>query len=94
MPDSYITSRYENELLDAMMSEINEPSLPLYATTAYIYRDSYDMKKMLKEWWYGTSRYHTIDQIWLPYALSQSPCKVSVIPDNFLKCKYLKPVRK
>jgi len=90
---SYITSRYENEILDDQMSEINEPGLPLYATTAFIMRNTYDMHKLMKEWWYGTSRYHIVDQIWLPYAIKKSQCKVNVIPDNFMKCDYIKPVR-
>jgi len=47
----------------------------------------------MKEWWYGTSRYHIVDQIWLPYAIKKSQCKVNVIPDNFMKCDYIKPVR-
>jgi len=90
---SYITSRYENEILDDQMSEINEPGLPLYATTAFIMRNTYDMHTLMKEWWYGTSRYHIVDQIWLPYAIKKTYCKVNVIPDNFMKCDYIKPVR-
>jgi hypothetical protein len=95
MPDTYITSRYKNELIDEQMAEINEPTLPLYATTAFIYRDTYDMRKMFKEWWYHTSRYHIIDQLSLSYAFKQSLIyKIKVIPDNFMKIPYLTCVRK
>jgi len=89
----YILPRYENELIDEQMAEINDASLPLYASTAFIYRNSYDIQNMMKEWWYGTSRYHIVDQIWLPHAIKQTRRHVSVIQDNFMKCDYIKPVR-
>jgi len=90
--DAYITSRYDGELLDDQMAEINDPNLPLYGTTAFIYRDTYDVRNMLKEWWYHISRFHTIDQISLPYVLNQFPVKVSVIEDYINP--YFTPTRK
>lgn len=87
----YLTPRYENELLDEQMAEINDPNLPLYASTAFMYRNTYDVKKMLKEWWYHISRYHTIDQLSFPHVLKN--LKVGVIPDSYLKTPYLKYVR-
>ena len=94
LPDTYITSRYSNELLDDQMKEINDPGLPLYATTAFIYRPTWDIKQSMKEWWYHTSRYHQIDQLSTAYALKQAHIhKIGVINENFMKCAYLKPVR-
>jgi len=101
MPDTYITSRYAGELIDEQMAEINDPELPLYASTAFIYRNTYGVQKALKEWWYHISRYHIIDQLGLPYALKQSNFKegsdlygFNVIQENFMKIKYLSCVRK
>jgi len=90
----YITPRYENEFIDEQMAEINKPNLPLYASTAFIYRNTHDVKKMLKEWWYHISRYHTIDQLSFSHCLQQAPLKVKEIPESYLKIPYLKYVRK
>jgi len=89
----YITPRYKNELIDEQLKEIN-PKQPLFATTAFMYRNCPESQAMLKEWWYHTSRYHSIDQLSFPHVLSQSGLKVCVIPDNYLKIPYLKYVRK
>ena len=89
----YITQRYKGELIDEQMAEINNPRLPLYATTALIYRNTYDVQKMMKEWWYNISRYHTIDQLSLPHVLEESTLNVNVIPDSFLKTPYLTHTR-
>ena len=90
----YITPRYEFEDLDGQMAEISNHDLPLYATTALIYRPTYDVKNAMKEWWYHTSRYHSIDQLSLAYALEKNHIKPNVIPDNYLKVSYITHVRK
>jgi len=90
----YITPRYEYELIDEQLAAV-DPSLPLYASTAFIYRPTYYIKtQVMKEWWYHTSRFHVIDQLSLPYVLNKSYCSFNVIPDNYLKCKYITPTRK
>lgn len=89
----YITPRYENELLDEQIEAIGE-DLPLYASTAFIYRNTYDVQQMMKEWFYHTARYHVIDQLGLPYALEKSNCRVNVIPNNYLKIPYITHARK
>lgn len=100
MPDTYITSRYENELIDEQLEEINKYGSykddSLFASTAFIYTSTYDVQRMLKEWWYHTSRYHVIDQLSLPYVINnyKSYLKIKTIEENFMKCDYLKPVRK
>lgn len=88
----YITPRYENELIDEQLKEV-DPNQTLYASTAFMYRNCPEVQRVLKEWWYHTSRYHSIDQLSLPWVLSQSNLKVSVIPDNYLKTPYLEYVR-
>lgn len=93
----YITPRYENEHLHEEMSEILEDENfvddNLFATTVYVYKDSEKMRKLQKEWWYYTSRYHTNEQLSLPYVLSKSDCKTEIIQDNYLITPYLEYVR-
>lgn len=87
----YITPRYENELIDEQLAEV-DPSAELYATTALIYRNTAPIHQVMKDWWYHTSRFHAIDQLSLPYVTRGSA--VSVIPDNYQKCEALEYVRK
>lgn len=86
----YITPRYENEDIDGQLAEI-DPQSPLYASTAFIYRDSPDVRAALKEWWYFTSRFHSIDQLGFSSAISK--LRVNVMQDNYLKCEALEYVR-
>lgn len=93
----YITPRYENEHLHEEMSEILEDRKfiddNLFATTVYVYKDSEKMRNLQKEWWYFTSRYHTNEQLSLPYVLSKSDCEAEIIQDNYLKTPYLEYIR-
>ena len=92
--DEYITSRYKNELIDEQMAEINNPDLPLYATTVFAYRPTYNVKKFFKEWWYHISRYHMIDQLSFPYCLKWDlEVRYSVVNENLYKTKHLTHVR-
>lgn len=94
----YITPRYENELIDEQMKVIKDDRRYtddwLIASTAFIYRNNERVRKMFSNWWFHTSRYHSIDQLSLPYVLRKSECYVTVIPDSYLKTPYLKYVRK
>ena len=93
----YITPRYKNELIDEQLKEIKEdPNFIddlLFASTALIYRPTDKIKRMMREWWYFTSRYHSIDQLALPYVLFNNAVDFNIIPDKYMKCKYLKYVR-
>lgn len=86
----YITPRYENEDIDGQLAAVN-PKLPLYASTAFICRESLAVRHALQDWWYYISRYHSIDQLGLPYVIRN--LKVNIIPDNYLKCEALEYVR-
>lgn len=86
----YILPRYENELIDEQLAEV-DPEAQLFASTAFIYKDSPVVRKAMKEWFYHTSRYHIIDQLGLPQAIKN--LKVRVIPENYLKVPYLQYVR-
>lgn len=86
----YITSRYENELIDEQLVEVN-PMQELYASTAFIYRNTPEVQEALKDWWYHTSRFHSIDQLSMPWVLRN--LNVNVIRENYTKVSYLEYVR-
>lgn len=96
--DPYITSRYKNELIDEQLAEIKNnkgfSDQNLFASTAFVYRNIPKVQNVMKEWWYHTSRYHSIDQLSLPYVLMTQRCSVRIVPENYLKIPYLKQVRK
>ena len=95
--DRYLTSRYKNELIDEQLAVINADKgfadQNLFASTAFIYRNNSKVQNVMFHWWHHTSRYHSIDQLSLPYVLFKQRCKIRIIPDNYLKIPYLKHVR-
>ena len=86
----YVLDRYENELIDEQLAEI-DPNGELYASTAFIFKDSQATRKAMKDWWYHTSRYHSIDQLSFTHAIKS--LKINVIQQDYLKCPYLEYVR-
>lgn len=88
----YITPRYAGERLDEQMKVVN-PDDRLYATTAFIYKDSQRMRDLLTVWWLHTSLYHSIDQLSLPTAIQHSDARINVIKENYLKIPELEYVR-
>lgn len=94
----YITPRYKNELIDDQLDEIKADTEYvdnlLIASTVMVFKNNPRVKAMFKEWWYHTTRYHTDEQLSLPYAIWKTGCTIKVIPDSYLKIKYLKYVRK
>ena len=95
--DPYIVSRYENELIDPQLAEIKADKSfadqNLFASSAFVYKNNPKVQNVMFHWWYHTSRYHTIDQLSLPYILFKQNCTVRIIPDSYLKVPYLKHVR-
>lgn len=88
----YILPRYENERLDAQM-DVVRPDAPLYASTAFIYRNTEAARDALSIWWMHTSLYHSIDQLSLSTAIEHAGAKVSVIDENYLNIPWLEYVR-
>jgi hypothetical protein len=86
----YITPRYKNELIDEQLLEV-DPRSKLYASTAFIYRNTTGVREALKEWWYHTSRFHSIDQLSLPHSIKG--VSHNVILTGYLKCPYLEYTR-
>ena len=96
--DPYIVSRYKNELIDEQLAVIKADrgfaDQNLFASTAFVYRNNSKVQNVMFHWWHHTSRYHSIDQLSLPYILFKQRRTVRVIPDNYLKIPYLKHIRK
>ena len=94
----YITPRYENEMIDEQLAAIKEDGDyvddKLYASTAFIYKNSGRVHGLLSHWWTHTSLYHSIDQLSFPYVIWKSKCSVKVIQESYLKVPYLKYTRK
>lgn len=94
--ERYLTSRYRGEWLDeqfAMIADAGYAEAQLFASTAFMYRPSRVVRELLKEVWYGKTRWHLHDQLYLAYAVAQSECTVSVIRENYLKCPALTYIR-
>lgn len=87
----YVTPRYEGEDIDGALSEVN-PEAQLFATTAFIYRNTPGVREAMKEWWYQTSRYHSIDQLSLKHSI-RNRASFNVIDMDYLKCPYLEHTR-
>lgn len=89
----YLVPRYTNELVDEELKEIEADKdyldNLLIASSAFIYKNNEQVKKMMKEWWYHTSRYHSVDQLGLPYAIYKSGCKIKLINEHYMKTPYL-----
>lgn len=86
----YITPRYAGEDIDGQLAAVNVEA-PLYASTAFIYRNVPSVQAALKEWWYHTTRFHSIDQLSFPAALQI--CGANVIDENYLKIPWIEYVR-
>jgi len=93
----YITPRYENELIDEQLAEIFSSDGfvddKLLASTMMVYRNNHTMQFLMKEWWYHVSRFHSIDQLSLPYAIFKAGCRVNIINEDYQHHPYLKYVR-
>lgn len=88
----YVLPRYENERIDDQLAVV-DPQAMLYASTAFIYKDTQAARDLLTIWWLHTSLYHSIDQLSLPTAIQHSGATVNVIQENYMDCEYLKYVR-
>jgi hypothetical protein len=94
--DKYLTPRYANGLHKEQLADcLSFPDFVddrLYASTAFIYRDTEKVRNALREWWMHQSRYFTVDQIVLPFVLWKNDIKVSTLGNNPFDSKYIKMV--
>lgn len=96
--NKYITSRYANGLHKEMHEVVKKDRSYrdnwLFASTAFIYRNTPNVKRMMKEWWFYQSRYYTCDQVSLPYAIYKTSLDINVINENIFKNDYISLVSK
>lgn len=91
----YITKRYKNGLHKEQLADIQLDDYEddhLYASTAFIYKDSEEVRDAFRLIWLHQSRYYTCDQLAFTYGLRN--LAVKVIPDNPFKCNHLEHVSK
>lgn len=88
----YVLPRYENERIDDQLKAVN-PDSRLFASTAFIMRNTLPARDAMTIWWTHTSLYHSIDQLSLPAAIEHSGVKYNVIEEDYLNCPYLEYVR-
>ncbi len=88
----YVLPRYENERLDDQMAVV-DPGGKLYASTAFIYKNTQQARDLLTVWWLHTSLYHSIDQLSLSKAIEASGATVNIIQENYMDCEYLRYIR-
>lgn len=90
----YLKPRYTNELIDEQLKEIQSDKdfkdNFLIASSAFIYKNNTNIHRLMKEWWYHTSRYHIVDQLGLPYAIYKSNSSVNIIDEHYMYNPYLK----
>lgn len=78
----YLVDRYKDEDLDGQLRAISQDGYVddvLYATMVFAYRPTPRVKNLLTDWWVHASRFHSVDQLALPYLLWEHGCSVSVL---------------
>jgi len=93
----YVTPRYENELIDEQLEIINSDKEYVddhfFASTVMVYKNTDKVHKALKNWFYHTARYHSIDQLSLPYVIWKAECSYNIIPGTYMNSTYIEYVR-
>ena len=93
----YVVSRYEGEYLKELYEEIQKDKDYiddlLVIGGVFMYRNTPEVQKMFKEWWYYNTRYIVQDQISFAYVLKKSGIKVKILDHVYDKWDYLKIVK-
>lgn len=91
----YLTPRYKNELITEQLAVIQADKgfvdNHLFASTALVYHNSEKVQNMMIQWWYHTSRFHTVDQLALPYVIWKGGCSFKELPVGRGRFKLLTP---
>lgn len=92
----YITSRYKNGLHKEQLEDIKLDTDyiddHLYASTAFIYKDSEEVRDAMRLFWLHQSRYYTCDQLAFTYNLKD--LAVKIIDENPFKASHVTHVSK
>lgn len=93
----YLTDRYAGELLDEQLTAVTPDGYiddTLYASCSFAYRNVPWVRECLRAWWFHTSRYHTVDQLALPFVVRQFLSgRIVQIKENIYKTPYLTYIR-
>jgi hypothetical protein len=92
----YLVTRYNNELWKEQYEEIcaDKDYIDdlLVIGGIFLYRNTPEVQKMMKEWWYHVSRYNVQDQISFPYVLKKSGIKIKVLDHDYTKWDLIKHI--
>ncbi len=94
--ETYLTGRYAGEWIDAQYAAVTPPWYVddrLYASTAFLYRPTVAVQRMMKEWWYFKSRYLLHDQLALPYVVREHGVFVRELRESVYDCVHLPMTR-
>jgi hypothetical protein len=96
-PSNYLRERYLNEWLDEQYNFIkNDKDYKddsMVNGGVFLYRNTPEVQKTLKEWFYHITRYCIMDQLSWIYVLKKSGLRVNILPDVFNDCKWLEANR-
>ena len=89
----YMEGRYSGEhwkdQLKAIKDDKSYKDDLLVLGGVFMYKNTPEVRKMLKEWWYNISRYLIQDQLAWAYVLKKSGLKVNVLDISHNSGKYL-----
>ena len=89
-----MVSRYQGEYLQELYDVIRKDKSYvddlLVIGGVFMYRNTPEVQKMFKEWWYYVSRFCIQDQISFAYVLKKSGIKIKVLDHIYDQWDYLK----
>lgn len=92
---NYAVGRYQGELLrdqyQAIIRDKDYIDDLLLCGGVFMYKNTPEVQRALKEWWYNISRYIVQDQISFPYAIKH--LKLNILDENIYNTPYLKSMK-
>lgn len=88
----YLTKRYAGEWLDDQYAAVTQPwhvDDRLYASTAFAYRPTVKVQRMMRDWWFHKSRYLLHDQLALPFVVRAHKVRVRELADSVYTSPHL-----
>jgi GT2 family glycosyltransferase len=91
--NKHLLSRFMGEPIDEQvgvyLSDSTFKDEHMYSSGAFIYRNTYKMRRALSEWFTHCARYTIHDQLSLPYILNKFDCQVNKIDEFITQNKYV-----
>ena len=89
----YLYARYPNEFIGELYDEIARDGDFIDDTLLmggmFMYRDTPEIRRMFRDWWYFISRYAVQDQLSFAYVLKKSGVRVNILPNETKEIPYL-----